>query len=105
MLHLACFLQIIRQAKQNKQTRQAIRIWINVGRMNDVNAILDSTRFESKETCMEDTRMPRNEGIRRLVEKGREAFRISENLDFYSEKDFRIAEKKFIKLCIIAQKC
>lgn len=54
---------------------------------------------------MEDTSVRRNEGIRRLVEKGRAAFRITENLDFYSKKDYKVAEKKFIKLCIIGQKC
>lgn len=54
---------------------------------------------------MEDMSMPRNLGIKRLIEKGREAFRISENLHFYSEKDYKIAEKKFIKICIIGQRC
>lgn len=54
---------------------------------------------------MEDTSTRRNEGIRRLVEKGRVAFRISENLDFYSEKDYKAAEKKFIKICVIGQRC
>jgi hypothetical protein len=54
---------------------------------------------------MEDTGMRRNEGIRRLVEKGRTAFRISENVNFYSEKDYKAAEKKYIKLCVIGQKC
>lgn len=46
----------------------------------------------------------RNEGLVRLIEKSKEAFHISENVDFYSEKDYRQAEKKFIKLCIIGRK-
>lgn len=46
-----------------------------------------------------------NEGLVRLIEKGREAFRISENLEFYSEEDYRQAEKKYIKFCIIGHKC
>lgn len=54
---------------------------------------------------MEDTHTKRNEGIRLMVEKGREAFRITENLDYYSEKDYKTAEKKFIKLCVIQQRC
>ena len=54
---------------------------------------------------MQNTQIRTNEGIRRLVEKGRKAFRISENLDFYSEKDYKAAEKKFIKYCIIEQRC
>ena len=47
----------------------------------------------------------RNEGLVRLIEQGKEAFHITENIDFYSEKDYRQAEKKFIKLCIIGRKC
>lgn len=47
----------------------------------------------------------RNEGLVRLIEQGKDAFNISENTDFYSEKDYRQAEKKFIKLCVIGRKC
>lgn len=36
-------------------------------------------------------------GIQMLMEKYKAMFRIPENLDYYSEKDFLIAEKKFIK--------
>ena len=54
---------------------------------------------------MVNTHAPTNEGIKRLVKKGREAFRISENLEFYSKNDYKAAEKKFIKLCIIEQRC
>lgn len=44
-------------------------------------------------------------GIRRLVEKGRESFRIAENVNFYSEQDYKAAEKKYIKFCVIQQRC
>jgi hypothetical protein len=54
---------------------------------------------------MPSTQPKTNEGLRRLVEKGRKSFRIPENLDFYSEDDLRTAEKKFIKLCVIEQRC
>jgi len=54
---------------------------------------------------MENPNTKTNEGIRRLVARGREAFRIHENLNFYSEKDYKAAEKKFIKLCVIGQRC
>ena len=54
---------------------------------------------------MENPYVKKNEGIKRLIEKGREAFHISENINHYSENDYRIAEKKFIKLCIIQQRC
>lgn len=54
---------------------------------------------------MEMKRSEKTAGIRLLVEKGKEAFRISENIDFYSEQDYKTAEKKFIKFCIIQQRC
>ncbi len=54
---------------------------------------------------MENTQSRTNEGIRRLVEQGRKAFRIRENLEYYSEKDLKAAEKKFIKICFIEQRC
>jgi len=38
-----------------------------------------------------------SQGIQRLIEKCREAFRIPENTDHYAEEDFRTAERKFIK--------
>lgn len=53
---------------------------------------------------MENHHAKRDEGIRRLVEFGRKSFRRSENLNFYSEEDYKAAEKKYIKLCIIGQK-
>jgi len=51
---------------------------------------------------MEIKRSDKTVGIQLLVEKGREAFRIS---DFYSEQDYKTAEKKFIKICVIQQRC
>ena len=36
-------------------------------------------------------------GIQTLVEKYRAAFRIRENLDYYSNQDYRSAERKFLK--------
>ena len=35
-----------------------------------------------------------------LLMKYQKTFRIPENLNFYSEKDYRIAEKKFIKFAL-----
>ena len=54
---------------------------------------------------MQNTQCRTNEGIRRLVEQGRKSFRIPENLEFYSAKDLKRAEKKFIKLCVIEKRC
>ena len=36
-------------------------------------------------------------GIQTLLEKYRAAFRIRENLDHYSNEDYRSAERKFLK--------
>ena len=47
-----------------------------------------------------DNALNTNEGIRLLVQKCREEFRLAENTDFYSEKDYKDAERKFVKLCL-----
>jgi hypothetical protein len=39
-------------------------------------------------------------GIRLLVQKCRKQFRISENLEHYSESDYREAERMYVKLCL-----
>ena len=39
-------------------------------------------------------------GIHLLLEKYKKIFRIPENLNYYSEKDYRAAEKKFIKYAL-----
>lgn len=36
-------------------------------------------------------------GIELLIKKYREKFRISENLNYYSDEDLKRAEKKFLK--------
>ena len=38
--------------------------------------------------------------IRLLVQNCRKQFRISENLDHYSEKEYRKAERKYVKFCL-----
>mgnify|MGYP001827905663 CR=1 FL=1 len=38
-----------------------------------------------------------NAGIKHLISMYRNVFRVRENLDFYSEKDFIAAERKFLK--------
>jgi len=42
----------------------------------------------------------KNLGIQLLLKKYKKIFRIPENLNYYSEKDYRIAEKKFIKYAL-----
>ncbi len=40
-------------------------------------------------------------GMKMLLNRCRQRFRIPENLEHYSEEDLREAEKKFVKLCLI----
>ena len=42
----------------------------------------------------------KNHGIQLLVDKYKKKFRISENLKYYSKKDYPVAEKKFIKYAL-----
>jgi hypothetical protein len=39
-------------------------------------------------------------GIKLLVQKCREQFRISENFEYYSDREYREAERKYVKLCL-----
>jgi hypothetical protein len=39
-------------------------------------------------------------GIRRLIKKYINGFRIPENLNHYSHKDFEKAQKQFVKHCL-----
>ena len=41
-----------------------------------------------------------NQGIRLLVQKCRNEFRRPENIYYYSENDFKEAEKRFVKFCL-----
>jgi hypothetical protein len=41
-------------------------------------------------------------GLELLIRECRKRFRIPENLNHYSAEDLREAEKKFLKLCLIA---
>jgi hypothetical protein len=39
-------------------------------------------------------------GIQLLIKKYRKKFRRPENIDYYTEIDFKEAEKKFVKFCL-----
>ena len=39
-------------------------------------------------------------GIQLLMKKYRNKFRRPENIDYYTENDFKEAEKKFVKFCL-----
>jgi hypothetical protein len=41
-----------------------------------------------------------DKGIKLLVQKCRKEFRRTENKDFYSDEDFKAAERKFVKYCL-----
>ncbi len=45
-----------------------------------------------------------NTGIKLMLQKYRKAFRVRENLDFYSEEDFIVAERKFLKYALLQGK-
>jgi hypothetical protein len=47
----------------------------------------------------------RRRGLKMLLKKGREKFRIAENRLYYSEADFKAAERKFLIECIINGRC
>jgi hypothetical protein len=39
-------------------------------------------------------------GIKRLLRKYRDVFKIPENLNHYSDEDYKIAERKFLKYAL-----
>jgi hypothetical protein len=50
-----------------------------------------------------DKSVSRASGIEQLVERWRIEFRHPENTDFYSEVDYKEAERKFVKFCLNGQ--
>jgi hypothetical protein len=59
---------------------------------------LSATTGEHKETVMNMKKYSiKDVGIQLLLKKYKSIFRIPENLNYYSERDYRMAEKKFIK--------
>ena len=45
-------------------------------------------------------RLDTKNGIKFLVQNCREQFRISENFEHYSDREYREAERKYVKLCL-----
>jgi hypothetical protein len=41
-----------------------------------------------------------NRGMKKLLKHYKKIFRIPENLDYYSRRDYEIAEKKFLKYAL-----
>jgi len=48
-----------------------------------------------------ENRINRDEGMKLLIQKCREKFRRTENLDFYADENYKAAERKFVKLCLM----
>jgi len=46
-----------------------------------------------------------HQGIDRIVAKYRQRFRVPENLDHYSERDFHEAERQYLRFCLTNGKC
>lgn len=42
----------------------------------------------------------KNSGVKLLVNKYRGQFRIAENLDYYSEENYKLAERKYLKFAL-----
>lgn len=51
-------------------------------------------------TFMGGSYQSKNCGLKLLVEKYRKEFQIPENLKFYSEKNYKIAERKYLKYAL-----
>ena len=47
----------------------------------------------------------RDHGLKDLIRRGKKQFRIPENTDYYSDQYYKLAEKKYIKLCVIGGRC
>ena len=45
------------------------------------------------------------QGIDRIVAKYRRKFRVTENLEYYSEADFHEAERQYLRFCLANGRC
>lgn len=44
-------------------------------------------------------------GLHKKIREGKRRFAIAENTDFYSTANYKAAERKFIKWCILEERC
>lgn len=49
-------------------------------------------------------KLTKDDGLKLLLKKYRKIFRIPENLDYYSEKNYQRAERKFLKYALVQGK-
>ena len=47
----------------------------------------------------------KNEGLKKKIRAGKRLFRTPENVNHYSDKQYKLAEKMFIKRCILEDQC
>jgi hypothetical protein len=47
-----------------------------------------------------DNKSDTKDGMKLLIQRCREQFKISENLNHYSEEEYREAERKYVKFCL-----
>ena len=52
-----------------------------------------------------DVKGKKGSGFKLLKDMYRKKFRVPENMNYYSEEDFKKAEKKYVKLCLITGNC
>ena len=52
-----------------------------------------------------DVKGKKGSGVKLLRDRYRKKFRVPENMNFYSKKDLKKAEKKYVKLCLITGNC
>jgi hypothetical protein len=58
--------------------------------------------MDNKEVIVNKAEIP--SGIEQLVDRYRAIFHVPENINYYSEKDYVMAEKKFIKFALMEGK-
>jgi hypothetical protein len=52
-----------------------------------------------------DPKLKNENGLKLLKQMYRKRFRIPENTEHYSNEDYRRAEKKYVKLCLMTGNC
>jgi hypothetical protein len=69
-------------------------------------ALLQKTKSNqfAHQVTMENSKKENN-GIKLLIRRYREQFRIPENLNHYSREDFQAAEQKYVKMCVLKGRC
>lgn len=54
---------------------------------------------------MSDQINSKDVGLRKKIRQGKQQFAVAENLDHYSPENYKLAEKKFVKWCVLEGRC